>query len=261
MRRGVAKSGPAFITGRKIGRVPEVRRGLQWLLAQPDGQAVIVAPTKGQYSSGDLAEVLGDAAAALASGVPVAGPSGRAIRGATLRTFRHLSGWSGGPVLLLWPDSKAVADVDDDFRVTSICVVPWTYEEIDTWASGRRAVDLSLPGSTPPAPEIADPVTAEAMASLTSRVNLGTGLTHPSDKAAAVEAFRILKRGGHQWDPAEIEAWAFDNGWSGDGVRELGEVARGVLLGRRYQVSRSGWRPDILQYWRERASKPAKPIE
>jgi hypothetical protein len=131
MRR-TASDRPAFITGREIGRVAAVRVGLQWLLDSPDGDPVIVAPTKSQYSSGDLAEVLGDAAPTLARGQAVSGPGGRQIRGETQQTFKHMTGWRGGPVLLLWPDSKAIIDVDGDFRVQAICVVPWDYDEVDT---------------------------------------------------------------------------------------------------------------------------------
>jgi hypothetical protein len=98
------------------------------------------------------------------------------------------------------------------------------------------------------------------MASLSMRVNLSTGLSHSSDKAAAVEAFRILASARRRWEPAEIEAWALGNGWSGDAASELGQVAAGVLAGRRYQV-RPGqsWRPDILDVWEEAAAKGSRP--
>lgn len=250
MTRSSSPDRPAFITGRDTGRVPEVRVGLAWLTQWPTGEPVIVSPTKGQYSSSDLAEALGDAAAdALARGRPAHAPDGRPIRGETQQTFKHMLNWRGGPVLVLWPDAKALIEIDRDPRTQAICVVPWTYDEVETWARGRRATDLTSP-SNEPRPSIGDPVVAVAMASLTMRVNLSTGLLHSSDKAAAVEAFRILARARKQWDPAEIEAWALDNGWSGRGAAELREVAAGVLAGHRYQVRSGGsWRPDIIDVW------------
>jgi hypothetical protein len=79
------------------------------------------------------------------------------------------------------------------------------------------------------------------------------------DKAAAVEAFRILARGRHTWDPAHIEAWAIAHGWSADGASQLENVAAGVAVGRRFQVRRGGsWNPQILKMWRAEAAKGAE---
>jgi hypothetical protein len=100
---------------------------------------------------------------------------------------------------------------------------------------------------------ITNPVVERALDSLTRLVNLSTGLGHPSDKAAAVGLFRILNGGGERYDPAEVAAWAANNGWGLAGARELGEVAAGVIAGRRYQVDRSVWREDILKLWQAEA--------
>jgi hypothetical protein len=252
---------PTFVTSRETGRVEDVARGLQWLLTFGDGteNALIIAPTKSQYSSGDLAEVLGSAARTLAGGGTVTAAGGRRIRGATQQTLRRLAGWRGGPVLLAWPDARAIADVADDPRVSAICVIPWVYDEVATWAVGTRAVNLSDRSDGPMPPTIEDPVVAAAMRSLTSRVNLSTGLLHPMDKAAAVEAFRILNRGRHTWEPAEIEAWAMAHGWSLEGATHLKNVAAGVAAGRRFQVHRGGsWNAQILKMWRAEAAKPTE---
>jgi hypothetical protein len=69
--------------------------------------------------------------------------------------------------------------------------------------------------------------------------------------------FRILQKGRYEWDSAQIEAWALANGWSGDGARQLREVAAGVGARRRYQVAPGGWRDDILRVWRDRATERA----
>jgi hypothetical protein len=158
---------PTFVTSRGTGRVEDVARGLHWLLTYGDGngEVVVIAPTKTQYSSGDLADVLGDAARTLGGGGTVTGPNGRRIRGATQQTFGRLAGWRGGPVLLAWPDAQAIADVADDPRVNAVCVIPWNYDEVETWALGTRAVNLSDASDKAPPPTIEDPVVAAAMIS------------------------------------------------------------------------------------------------
>lgn len=246
---------PSFIVGRETGRTEEVRVGLAWLFAtETKGERLVVTPIKDQLTSGHLAEVLGDTGPALAAGRSVRGPSGETLRAATSRTFPP-SGWAGGPVLAAWPDDKSVAAIDQDFRVEALCVIPWLYEWVQSWAVGRRAIDLLALDEKVRAPRISDPVVEQAMRSLTISVNLSTGLSHPSDRAAAIETFRALKKARISWEPAEIEAWAIDNGWSVDDARTLRDVAQGVLNGRRYQTDRRPWRPDIVKYWREEARK------
>jgi hypothetical protein len=251
---------PAFVVGRDTGRTREVQIGLVWLFETDGGDRTVIAPVKGNFVSGHLAEALGDAGPVLGRGGTAADGQGRRIRGVTQRTF-HRTPWRGGPVLVLWPDAKALASVDADFRVSAICVVPWSYDEVATWAAGRQAVDLLARENKPERPTIRNPVVAEAMSSLTTRVNLSTGLGHPSDRAAAVNAFRVLKRAHYRWTPDEIEAWALGNGWSADGAAELRGVAAGVLSGRRYQVERAGWSDNIVELWKERAETVPSPTD
>lgn len=249
---------PAFIVGRDVGRSEEVALGIKWLfeVGADDEDRVLIAPTKSQYFSGHLAEVLRTAGPALASGRSVGSDrGGRTIRGATQQTFRRLS-WRGGPVLLLWPESRVLSEIDDDPKASAICVVPWNYENVATWAEGRSAIDLKSPGAKVSASQIADPVVEQAMMSLTSLVNLRTGLVHPRDKASAVQAFRILKRGSHEWEPTAIEAWVMAHGWTMKGAAELRQVAEGVRMGRRFQLrARPVWKSQILRQWRADARR------
>lgn len=249
----VGKQRPAFIVGRDTGREEAIRVGLAWLFATTtNGQRLLVTPIKDQLVHGHLGDVLAAAGPVLAAGKPVRDPSGNSLRAATSRTFPP-SGWPGGPVLAAWPDEKSLAKIDEDSRVQGLCVIPWLYEWVEPWATGRRALDLLAPDDVPEAPAISDPVVREAVKSLTISVNLSTGLSHPSDKAAAVDTFRALKRAGIGWDPAEIEPWAIANGWTAEDARSLRSVAQGVLDGRRYQVDRRHWRRDIVDVWRSAA--------
>lgn len=250
-----AKARPAFIVGTETGRQPEVETGLTWLLstASGDEEALVVAASKSQFEMGDLADALGEAARVLARGGVVTVVGGPRLHGATARTYPPRSGWQRGPVLAVWPDEALLATIDGDFRVTALGVVPWLFEEVATWARGRSAVDLKT-GKGQAAPKVSDPVVEAALRDVTIRVNLGSGLVHPSDKAAAVEAFRILKDGGHRWARDEVEAWAIANRWSVEYASDLGDVSERVQEGRRFQVPRGrSWTPRILDMWRQAA--------
>jgi hypothetical protein len=69
-----------------------------------------------------------------------------------------------------------------------------------------------------------------------------------------VRLFQILRTNGERFDPTEVRAWAVNNRWSGSGARELEEIARGVLEGRRFRVERFGWRDDVIDLWRSQAA-------
>lgn len=246
---------PSFIVGRETGREEAVVVGLTWLFATAtDGQRLLVTPVKDQLVSGDLGEALGNVGPALASGKAVSDPNGNTLRAATSRTFPPNT-WPGGPVLAAWPDAKSLAKLDEHFRVQALCVIPWLYEWVEPWAAGRQAVDLLAPSQVVKVPPISDPVVEQAMKSLTIAVNLSTGLAHPSDKAAAVNTFRALKKARIGWEPAQIEPWAIANGWAAQDARALRSVAQGVLDGRRYQVDSGQWRSDIVSIWRAEAAK------
>ncbi len=94
------------------------------------------------------------------------------------------------------------------------------------------------------------------MKSLTVVVNLRTGLVDPFYKARAVETFRVLRKAGYSWSPAEIKTWALANGWNVRGAEQLEEVAAGVLAGKAYRLRGSGGlRSDSVNYWREKAKQ------
>lgn len=234
---------PAFIVGRESGHEDEVEIGLRWLFETANGEGLVVAPTGSQFRHGPLAEAL---------------PRWPPVQTATTRTLSNAA-WGRGPVLAVWPDLKMLEKIEDRWP-SAICVVPWNFEEIDSWIQGRRAVDLTAQDAHMPEPAIRDPVVGEAMRGLTSSVNLGTGLLHPSDRAHAIETFRLLESGHHGWDPAEIERWALANTWDIEGAGQLRAVAQGVLEGRKFRVD-AIYRLNrkALDHWRERAKSPDAP--
>ena len=94
------------------------------------------------------------------------------------------------------------------------------------------------------------PVIQEALKSLTIRVNLSTGLTHPLDSDSAKELFKILKENGQLLVRAEVEAWASQNGWAARHASVLGELAEKIGAGGRVQIQNKGrWKEGIYEEW------------
>jgi hypothetical protein len=232
---------PAFYLNCDPCREDAVAVGVQWLkqwVRDNGGTALIVTPVLAQGTR-------------LRSSVPGLSQ----IRIESQATYRK-SGWTGGPLLAVWPDAKMLTLLDDDRSVTAICAVPWTLPALVEWIKARRAVDLMGSALTPATPQL-DPVVEVVLESLTASVNLGTALGHPMDKSRAVAHLETLRRSRYDLDPEGILAWAMDHGWSNRGAQELAEIVRGVNDGKRFKVNRDMFRPDdeLMAHWREQAEK------
>lgn len=79
-------------------------------------------------------------------------------------------------------------------------------------------------------------VLENALSSLTSRVNLATGLTHPLDMDSAKEMFKILHENQIPLTATEIEQWAVNHGWEATDARELGNLGQRIGDGGRVQI-------------------------
>ncbi|KPD24027.1 DUF1889 family protein [Idiomarina zobellii] len=100
------------------------------------------------------------------------------------------------------------------------------------------------------------PVVEEALKSLTTRVNLSTGLAHPLDSDSAKEMFKILSEHGESLNGNEITTWAAQNGWSNRHASELGDLGEKIGSGGRVQIKNKGrWREDIYEQWQSPQAK------
>lgn len=157
-----------------------------------------------------------------------------------------------GPILAVWKKDSTL-DKIDDLRAPAICVITWIKGELEKWKAAWGPIDLRA-GEAVPAAEISNPVVRRALEGLTSLVNIGTGLGHPSDRSAAIRTFRILKANGEQYDPDEVRAWAASHGWTAEDATELGEVASKVAAGKRLRADKM-LRDDVIELWRAEASE------
>jgi hypothetical protein len=160
-----------------------------------------------------------------------------------------------GPILAVWKNDRTL-DKIDDLRAPAICVITWSKGELEQWKAAWGPVDLRA-GRAVEAAEISNLVVLRALEGLTSLVNLGTGLGHPSDRSAAINTFRILKKNGEDYDPDEIRAWAARHGWMAEDATELAEVASKVAAGKRLKAE-TMLRDDVIDMWRAEAQDTAQ---
>jgi hypothetical protein len=164
-------------------------------------------------------------------------------------TFTH------GPVLAIWADDQQL-DKLEKLCAPAFCTIPWSRADIDDWKLNFNPVNLRTGDPAGSGDTVTSKGVVEALKSLTSRVNLSSGLGHPSDKAAAVQMFKVLRAGGELFDPDQVRAWAARNGWRADHARQLGVLAQTISGGRSVRVAQQrAWRDDILAIWRNDASE------
>lgn len=228
------------------------KTAFSWLLkrvaASPDNRrGLLVVHGKGNLE-GTVEVVLGSAA------VKKLGKDNKVeIRGNIIELMTERIkpyAWSG-PVLAVHPSPKLLDMVDSLSTPSAILVVPWIREEVEPWVQMWGARELG--SSVKPVPQqFSNPTVQAALASLTARVNLSTGIVHPSDRAAAVEMFRLLNTAGEDFDPTEVRSWLIaELGWQPRHANDVKDVAEGVLSGKKLRTSNPGvWVPDIVDRWR-----------
>jgi hypothetical protein len=235
-----------------------VRRGMRWLRDQPLDQGArpgVVVPDLN--SARALAQALGDTDGQLVAARRVAMGDGVA---AELLLASTLPAAFAGPLLAVWVDDGQMEKLERA-RPVAIFAITWNKDDLEHWDAAWAPADprAGIPAGGPPA--LSNPVVTEAMEDLTARVNLSTGIGHPSDRSAAVAMFGLLQDAGEPYEPAEIRAWATAHGWRPDHARRLAEIGEKFKAGRRVQGRGRGtaWSADVLARWRERARENAPP--
>lgn len=164
----------------------------------------------------------------------------------------RLGGYDG-PILAVCVDDGMI-DTIEERRPTAICAIPWSETDRQAWRAAWQPGDprAGTPGGA--RGTISNPVVEAAMESLTARVNLSMALAHPSDKSAAVWAFKLLKQAGEPFDPSEIRAWAVTHHWRPQDAKAIADIAQKFLDGRRVQAGPRAWAKDIIKQWRQTAA-------
>lgn len=227
---------------------------LAQLCQKLDSDAILLIPTKRNMRGTTVETALGiEVSKILSKGGQVTLPGGKKLRLETVRTFQAL--WSPDIIFGVLADKKMLDLIDSMKNASAVIVVPWIMSEVSEW---KRAWNPQVLGESPTTAEVLidNPVVEEALKMLTDSVNLSTGLSHPSDKAAAVELLRLLYRNGESFDVDSIRAWVLRNEWDPKGANQLGAVAQAILNRRPIRGSKYlQWPTDIIQQIRNRVKK------
>lgn len=80
-----------------------------------------------------------------------------------------------------------------------------------------------------------------AIKTLSSTVNVSTGLNHPNDMNKARELFDILHKNGEVLLKSEIVGFAMSHGWRAADADELGSLAQQIGEGKAARVKDGPW--------------------
>jgi len=227
-----------------------VKKAFSWLLQNSKTRGFIAVRGYGNLD-GVIRNVIGDIA------IKALRSQGRlAVSGAEilLITERKLI-YNGQNSLLVafFPSAKFLDQLDSIENVSAMLVVPWSFSEVEPWIKTWNATELGQP-ERPEQPIVRSRVVEEGLRSLTSRVNVSTGIAHPSDRSAAIQMFEILRNAGETFTPEEVKAWlTAKGGWKATDAQEVAEVAGRILEGRTLRRGSQAWADNILNQWRESA--------
>lgn len=184
----------------------------------------LLVPQKGGFDRTIVAEFLGPKLVeALVKGQPVLIAHGVQMKLESAQTFR--GSCSEGLLIGAHISDKDMNKLDDAIGAQAIVYLPWNDTEGKDWQATWGAQIVGATTAPTPAGGLPAPV-EEALQSLTQAINLGTGLSHPSDKKQAERTFARLHQEGHSFDPVEVCRWAQRSGWSSSAAADLEAVAR-----------------------------------
>lgn len=185
-------------------------------------ELTLITPVKNNLDSIVIGEFLGcDVAKRLMKGDRVAiGDHGVSLTHHSVSTVQKTRTPSVG---LAFYVSKDDIKKLDDLRFDTLIFVPWLDQDGVDWA---QKWDAETHGGLTADASVSLPQEFEdSMKSLTTCVNLSTGLGHPSDKEHAKRRFSELRSAGVTWDPSELEKWAVRNGWKAADAEELSKLS------------------------------------
>lgn len=111
---------------------------------------------------------------------------------------------------------------------------------------------------------ISNKVVLMAMKSLAARVNRSTGISHPSDKKATIDTFKILKKYKEHYDPIEIKSWLILKAdWEPKFADDVAKIAKGILEGKSFRSTQkhASYKSNIIDLWREESEDPKRNSE
>jgi len=232
-----------------------LKKALGWLLEMGD-RGYLAVPSF-RSLDGAIAEELGKAAVYDLKSKGVASIMGKQITVVTKNTT--VVDAKGAPLLAIYPYGHFLDSLDSIHNVSSLLILPWSMQEIDTWTKAWGAKELGGKRIKAGAGESSSRVAIEAVKEISESVNPASGIETPTDRDAFVQAFVLLKEAGETVIPSDLKIWLIVNrGWRAILAEEVAELAAEVLLGRMVVQGSPVWPEGQVEIWRERASSEKK---
>jgi hypothetical protein len=230
-----------------------LKKAISWLLEMGD-RGYLAVPSF-RSLDGPISEELGKAAVYELKSKGVSTVMGKQITMVTKTTM--ILDAKGAPLVAIYPYGHFLDSLDSIHNVSSMLILPWSVQEIDTWTKAWGAKELGgkrvkagidVPGNK---------VALEALKEICATVNPSWGVENPSDRDAFVQAFAVLKEAGEVFVPGDLKIWLVtQKGWRATQAEEVAEIAAEVLLGRMVSQGNPIWPEGQVEVWRQRSSAP-----
>ncbi len=228
-----------------------LKKALGWLLEMGD-RGFLAVPSF-RSLDGPITEELGKNAIYELKSKGVAVIMGKQITMITKTTM--ILDAKGAPLVAVYPYGHFLDALDSIHNVSSMLVLPWSMQEIDTWTRAWGAKELGGKRVKAGPEEHDNKVAIEAIKEICAKVNPSWGVENPTDRDAFVQAFSLLKEGGEVFVPGDLKIWLVTKqGWRATQAEEVAEIAAEVLLGRMVAQGNPIWQDGQIETWRQRAS-------
>ena len=157
------------------------------------------------------------------------------------------------PIFALHVDEQMLDKIDSIEGRKDVLACPWIFDEIKSWINTWNATELGNV-SFEKKIDVENPVVIQALQSLTNRINVSAGISHPSDRLHAIWIFKILKQNHEKFSPDKIKSWLICKGhWKATHAESVAEIARNVIDGQTFRIGVCTWSDDIIDIWRKKA--------
>ncbi len=228
-----------------------LKKAVAWLLEMGD-RGYLAVPSF-RSLDGPLSEELGKTAVYELKSKGFATLMGKQITIVTKSTMTLDA--KGAPLVAIYPYGHFLDSLDSIHNVSSMLILPWSMQEIDTWTRAWGAKELGgkrvKAGSDAPV----HGVSIEALKDVCAKINPSWGVENPTDRDSLVQAFVLLKTAGEVFVPGDLKIWLVTKqGWRATQAEEVAEIAAEVLLGRMVSQGNPVWPEDQVEVWRKKSA-------
>ena len=229
-----------------------LKKAIGWLLEMGD-RGYLAVPSF-RSLDGPISEELGKAAVYGLKSKGVATIMGKQITMVTKTTM--ILDAKGAPLVAVYPYGHFLDSLDSIHNISSLLILPWSMQEIETWTKAWGAKELGGKRVKAGMDDPRNGVAIEAIKEICAKVNPSWGVENPTDRDAFVQAFALLKEAGESFVPGDLKIWLITKqGWRATQAEEVAEIAAEVLLGRMVSQGNPVWPEGQVESWRRKSSE------